>query len=170
VTRFPCPRCRTLLTRVKPRASTGRSHPLEIRCPRCRFLMFDYPRACAGMIVMKRDQVLVLRRAHHPRKGWLDTPGGFIDAGEGIETAARRELREETGLEAGEIEPLLVVVHDYADRGLRLHCFLAREPAGEVRIDGDREWGWVRPAEIDAAAMPAANASILRALATRLGS
>jgi len=92
--RFPCARCGTLLRR------RGRE-PVKIFCPRCRFLMYDYPRPCAGMIVLRGDTTLVLRRAHPPKRGWLDTPGGFMEANESIEGAARRELREETGLTVG---------------------------------------------------------------------
>jgi ADP-ribose pyrophosphatase YjhB (NUDIX family) len=84
------------------RTTTGT--PLKIHCPRCRYLIYDYPRPCAGMAVVKGDMVLVLRRAHRPRVGRLDLPGGFIDAGESIEGAARRELQEETGLRVGPVE------------------------------------------------------------------
>jgi len=100
VTRFPCPRC------GRPISRTVRDDPRVIRCPRCLYLMFDYPRACAGMIVVKAGRVLMLRRGHRPRRGYMDFPGGFVDANETIEAAARRELREETGLRVGRVEPL----------------------------------------------------------------
>ena len=58
------------------------------------------------MIVMKDDAVLMLRRAHPPRRGCLDIPGGFMEAGESMEGAARRELREETGLVLGRVREL----------------------------------------------------------------
>ena len=79
---------------------------MKIRCPRCRYLMFDYPRPCAGMVVVKDDSVLLLRRGHRPKRGWLDLPGGFVEANEDLEAAARRELREETGLSVGAVHSL----------------------------------------------------------------
>jgi 8-oxo-dGTP diphosphatase len=79
--------------------------------------MFDYPRPCAGMVVTKGDSVLLLRRAQPPRIGYLDLPGGFIEAGEDIERAARRELREETGLTVGRAELLGIWWDDYYLRG-----------------------------------------------------
>jgi len=69
------------------------------------------------MLVVKGDAVLVLRRAHAPRAGWLDVPGGFVEAGESLEAAARRELREETGLTLGRVEPLAFHWDEYWLRG-----------------------------------------------------
>ena len=69
-------------------------------------MIYDYPRSAAGILVVKGDRVLLLERAHAPRRGFLDVPGGFMEAGETIEGAARRELREETGLTLGRVESL----------------------------------------------------------------
>ena len=99
---FPCVRCGRPVRRVP----ATRKRPPTIACPRCRYLLYDYPRPAAGVLVVKGDAVLLLRRAHTPRLGFLDVPGGFMDAGESIEGAARRELREETGLTVGALEPL----------------------------------------------------------------
>ena len=79
--------------------------------------MYDYPRPCAGMVVVKDGALLMLRRGHPPRRGFLDFPGGFIDAGESIQTAARRELREETGLRVGRLEELGCFLDRYYLKG-----------------------------------------------------
>jgi 8-oxo-dGTP diphosphatase len=99
------------------RRPPSRTKPRRIGCPRCGFLIYDYPRPCAGMLVVKDDRVLLLRRAHPPRVGWLDVPGGFLEAGESLETGARRELREETGLTLGRVEPLAFHWDEYWLRG-----------------------------------------------------
>ena len=91
---FPCVRCGTPIRREP-------GHPVKLRCPVCRYRIYDYPRPCAGVIVVRGHDVLAVRRGEPPKRGFLDTPGGFMDAGESIESAARRELREETGLRVG---------------------------------------------------------------------
>jgi ADP-ribose pyrophosphatase YjhB (NUDIX family) len=111
-------------------------------------MMYDYPRACAGMIVLRGDTTLVLRRAHPPKKGWLDTPGGFMEANESIEAAARRELREETGLTVGRAEWLGFYWDRYYLRGFGWFptmnfYYLARWRSGVPRAADDAasaEW------------------------------
>ena len=110
---FPCLRCGRPVRRQPPSAA----RPRRIACPRCRYLMYDYPRPAAGVLVLREETVLLLRRAHLPRVGFIDVPGGFMEAGESIEGAARRELREETGLTIGPLELLGFYWDTYALRG-----------------------------------------------------
>jgi ADP-ribose pyrophosphatase YjhB (NUDIX family) len=100
--RFPCARCGRPIHRDGSRVRRG--GPRTIGCPRCGYLIYDYPRPCAGVVVVRDGAALVLRRAHRPRRGCLDIPGGFMEAGETIVGSARRELLEETGLSVGRLE------------------------------------------------------------------
>jgi 8-oxo-dGTP diphosphatase len=122
-------------------------------------------------IPARGSRVLVARRAGPVHlSGTWEFPGGKVRAGEAPAAAARRELHEETGLVAGPLEPLVVLVHDYDGRALRLHVFLAREPAGELRDDPPREFSWKSQDELGRLEMPEANRPMLRALRWRLGS
>ena len=105
-------------------------------------MIYDYPRAAAGTLVVKRGHVLLLTRAHAPRVGFLDVPGGFIEAGEPLEGAARRELREETGLTLGRLDTLGFYWDTYFIRGfgrfpVMNFYFAGRWRRGEPRAADD---------------------------------
>lgn len=67
------------------------------------------PVPCVGVVCLRGDAVLLVRRGRPPRRGEWSLPGGRIEAGERAVDAALRELREETGVEA-EIIGLIDVV------------------------------------------------------------
>ncbi len=120
-------------------------------------------------VPIRAGRILVCRRAVNVHRGgtW-EFPGGKVEPGEQPESAARRELAEETGLDAERLDPLTVLVRDYPDRSLRLHVFVAVDVRGDVQVDGGREWAWMRRDSIEALEMPEANVQILRALRWRL--
>lgn len=78
---------------------------------------YDHPHPAVTVdvvvLTIRDDELnaLLIRRAADPFKGEWAFPGGFVDIDEGLEHAARRELREETGLEAGYLEQL----HTFGD-------------------------------------------------------
>ncbi|WP_137391743.1 NUDIX domain-containing protein [Rhodoligotrophos defluvii] len=64
-------------------------------------------------------RIVLIRRKNPPFQGAYALPGGFVDVGETVEQACRRELEEETGLIARDLR--LVGVYSSPDRDPRFH-------------------------------------------------
>lgn len=58
------------------------------------------PTPAVGVVCLKGDNVLLIRRGAPPRQGEWSLPGGRLEPGERLADAALRELREEAGVEA----------------------------------------------------------------------
>lgn len=78
-------------------------------CSHCNDPVYENPTPAACLIVTDaQDRILLVQRSVEPQKGLWCLPGGFIELGESPESAALRELYEETGL-TGQIHKLLGV-------------------------------------------------------------
>jgi 8-oxo-dGTP diphosphatase len=91
----------------------------------------------ASVIVLKRDAVLMVERARAPFKGLWSFPGGRAEPGEDGEATARRELREETGLEVGRLVRLGAYNPNPTNPPFRLTVFAARATQGVPRANDD---------------------------------
>ena len=96
-----------------------------------------------------RNRVLFIRRKNPPFAGSYALPGGFVDIGETVEDACRRELAEETGVKVKTIR--LINVYSAPDRDPRGHtcsvAFWARVNTPDAKAGDDAaslEWvsGW----------------------------
>jgi len=77
-------------------------------CQHCEFIDYENPKIVAGAVVLSGEKILLCRRAIEPRKGFWTLPAGFMEMGETVEDAARREAYEEA-LARIEIEQLLAI-------------------------------------------------------------
>ena len=118
----------------------------------------EYPAApivAVGVIIRRDDQILLIRRAKEPAKGCWTFPGGAVELGEPLADAARREAREETGLEVeiGEVATVIDnVIHDEAGR-VRYHYvivdYFARPAGGSLQSATDvSDARWFRLADL----------------------
>lgn len=106
----------------------------------------------AVSVAMTRDgRFLLVKRAREPARGLYAFPGGRVEEGELPEEAARRELMEETSLEAGTLTFIRELRLDgpTSDRPYRLLVF-AGSPAGGTPAAGDdaEEASWFALAEM----------------------
>ena len=79
----------------------------------------ERPIVGVAAVLLDADRVLLVRRGRPPQQGLWSLPGGAVEAGESLADALRREIREETGLEA-RLGPLVEVferiLHDESGR------------------------------------------------------
>jgi NAD+ diphosphatase len=109
-----CPKCG---------ARALRSHPPHgYRCDACGFTFYlNVAAATVAIIIDDNNRLLVATRANDPGKGTLDLPGGFADPNETGEEIIRREIREETNLEADTVQYLFSIPNEYPYGGVLYH-------------------------------------------------
>jgi 8-oxo-dGTP diphosphatase len=98
--------------------------PRSIFCRVCGHQAFYNPKPVACAIPRdEHGRVILLRRGFEPGRGRWTFPGGFVDLGESVEDAARREAREELEIDI-ELDGL-VGVYSRADDRVVLIVFAA---------------------------------------------
>lgn len=91
-------------------------------CSDCHFeYYFNVASAVTGVIFNENEQILLTRRAFNPEKGKLDLPGGFVDFHETATEALARELKEELGMEATEMQYLDSFPNQYSYSGMTIN-------------------------------------------------
>jgi len=97
------------------------------------------PRLAVDVIILHEGGFILVRRKNEPYRGMWSLPGGFVECGETVEDAARREAMEETGLRI----KLKKLVGVYSDprRDPRGHvvsvCFMAKSAGGRLTASSD---------------------------------
>lgn len=87
----------------------------------------------AAVIRGADGRILIARRAATQHQGGLwEFPGGKVEAGESVEAALARELREELGIEVSRSRALIKVSHDYPDKQVLLDVREVQAFTGEA--------------------------------------
>jgi A/G-specific adenine glycosylase len=156
-----CPECP--LRRVCRAGAAGAPEDYPQRRARSAVPHYDV----ALGLVFHEDKIFVDQRPYDGLLGGLwEFPGGKVEAGENVEAALHRELREEFGMSVRVVDRLGPVRHAYSHFRVTLHPFLCRFLAMEPRVAEERPWRWVDPGDLHRYPMPRANRKILANLET----
>ncbi len=122
-------------------ATLKENEPDRLVCAGCGFVFYQDPKVVACVVLEMDGRIVLLKRGIEPQRGKWVLPGGYVDRGEEVETAAVRETREESGLEIA-IKDLLGV-YSYPGKIQVVVVYLARYLSGELAaVDETSEAGW----------------------------
>ncbi|KPM63875.1 hypothetical protein HB4184_12175 [Pseudomonas putida] len=118
----------------------------------------------AAVIRGDDGRILIARRADTQHQGGLwEFPGGKVEAGESVEAALARELREELGIEVTRSRALIKVSHDYPDKQVLLDVREVDAFTGEPHGAEGQPLEWVAPRDLPQYEFPEANKPIVAA-------
>ncbi|HEV8234279.1 MAG TPA: NUDIX hydrolase, partial [Gemmatimonadaceae bacterium] len=140
-----CPRCGGSLERRTLKAT----EPERPVCARCGFVFYLDPKVAVGTIIQSHSgRIVLVRRAIEPGYGKWVFPGGYVDRGETLTSAAMREAREECGLDVR--LDALVNIYSYAGRAPVIVVYAATATGGTLCVDDES----LEVLEWDIAAIP----------------
>ena len=133
------------------------------------------PFLAVSAAILRGGKVLIVRRARKPALGVYTLPGGVVEAGETLEDAVKREVREETALEiepvtlAGHREVIIRDAQGRAERHFVIMSFASRWLSGETQLNDELdEARWISPGELTGLKTTEGLAEIVAAAVARL--
>ncbi|NER62327.1 NUDIX hydrolase [Pseudomonas sp. MAFF212428] len=133
---------------VIQRIPEGDNRPRYV-CDSCQTIHYQNPNIVAGALPSHGSQVLLCRRAIEPRRGYWTLPAGFMENGETLEQAARRETDEEACARLGPMAlyqvfdlPHINQVHVFFRAELADLDFAVGVESLEVRLFEEHEIPW----------------------------
>ncbi|MCX2800635.1 8-oxo-dGTP diphosphatase MutT [Microbulbifer thermotolerans] len=118
-----------------------------------------------GVVRRKDGKILIARRPEHLHMGgrW-EFPGGKVEAGETVQQALTRELREEVAIEVTGLRPLTKIRHTYAEKTVLLDTWWVTEFRGEAKGLEGQQTTWVEVVDLNSYQFPDANQGIIQAI------
>ncbi|MGE6385102.1 NUDIX hydrolase [Pseudomonas sp. NPDC078416] len=140
--------CSNCGEQVIQRIPEGDSRPRYV-CEHCDTIHYQNPNIVAGVVPVWGEKVLLCRRAIEPRLGYWTLPAGFMENGESVEQAARRETLEEACAEVEDLHlysmidvPHINQVHIFYRSNLVKPEFAAGIESLEVKLFDEADIPW----------------------------
>ena len=99
-------------------------------------------------IIYKDGEYFATQRGYGEFEGMWEFPGGKIEPGESRESALKREIQEELGVDIVIENILCTTEYDYSSFHLTMHCYLCSIASGEIELREHKSARWLRPEEL----------------------
>lgn len=118
-------------------------------------------------IILRDDRILCTQRnfsKYEYVSYKYEFPGGKIEMGEAEETALKREINEELGIDIKVNMKFLTLEHNYPDFIVVMHCYLCKTEAKEIMLNEHINFKWLCVEDLDTLDWAAADIPIVEKL------
>jgi 8-oxo-dGTP diphosphatase len=126
-----CPTCQTKLVRKKI------DNQNLLNCIKCGFVFWNNPKPVVSVILERDNQILLLKRANEPLRGYWGLPGGFMNYGESPEQSVIRETLEEVGATVDNLQLVGVYLIDNDPRGVHVDIIYSAKLYNDVTLSDE---------------------------------
>ncbi len=124
-----------------------------------------YLHVAVGVIRDSAGNILISLRHDAAHQGGLwEFPGGKVEAGESVEQALKRELKEELDISITELTPLIQIKHQYTDLNVLLDVWTVKRFKGEAKGCEGQAIKWLGCEQLQHFSFPEANKPIISAV------
>lgn len=112
------------------------------KCANCSRTYFVNPSAAVAALIETPNGIIFTERKFEPKKGYIDSPGGFLDLNERAEDGIKRELLEEINFCPDNLDFLCTYTNNYVYEGilyttLDLHFYCKLDYTPECKAGDD---------------------------------
>ena len=118
-------------------------------------------------IIYNDSAYFATQRGYGEFEGMWEFPGGKIEPGETAESALKREIQEELGIDITINKFLCTTEYDYPSFHLTMHCYLCSIESGDIELREHKSARWLTVKLLDSVEWLPADKEIIEVLKQR---